>query len=209
MKRRWTDAELSELRASYADEPTWRIAQRLGRTEKQVYMQAIRLGMKKSEAYMAGPHSGRLRPGATIGGKTRFSKGNKPWNAGIKGWQPNNHGTRFKKGDKPVGTLPIGSERKDKEGYLERKASDTGVKRVDWRRVHHIVWEEHNGSIPTGHIVVFRDGNKDNITIENLELITRQENMIRNSVHRLPKELALVVQLKGAVQRQINKRLGK
>ncbi len=46
----------------------------------------------------------------------------------------------------------------------------------------------------------------EHITLDRLECITRRENMARNTVHNLPKELARLVQLQGAVKRQINKR---
>lgn len=58
-------------------------------------------------------------------------------------------------------------------------------------------------AIPNGYVVVFRDGNKQNFSVENLELITRRELMNRNSLHRLPpeiKELALAV---GSFKRKI------
>lgn len=59
---------------------------------------------------------------------------------------------------------------------------------------------------PIGHALVFRDGNKANLDINNLELITRRELMARNTVHRLPKDVALAVQMLGALRRQINNR---
>ena len=56
-------------------------------------------------------------------------------------------------------------------------------------------------------IVVFRDRNKRNIDQANLEAITRAENMRRNSYHRYGQEIARAVQLRGVLNRQINKRL--
>ena len=92
---------------------------------------------------------------------------------------------------------PIGHERVTHEGYLQRKMADTGVTRRDYVNVHHLIWREAGNDIPPGHILIFRDGNKANFALENLELITRKENMRRNSVHNLPKELAELCQLKG------------
>jgi len=69
------------------------------------------------------------------------------------------------------------------------------------------MWEAQNGPVPRGHIVVFKDGNRENLVLDNFELVTRQELMRRNSYHtRYPREIGLVIQLKGALQRQINKR---
>ena len=60
--------------------------------------------------------------------------------------------------------------------------------------------------MPQGHAVVFKNGNKADIRIENLELITRRELMARNTVHNLPPAIVQVVQLRGALVRQINRR---
>ena len=52
-----------------------------------------------------------------------------------------------------------------------------------------------------------RRGPRFRITPDVVECISRRENMLRNSVHtRLPKPLASLVQLRGALQRQINRR---
>lgn len=64
--------------------------------------------------------------------------------------------------------------------------------------------------MPKGHLVVFRPGRKtldaELITLDAVELITRAENMARNTMHRLPKELAQVHQLRGVLTRTINQR---
>ena len=46
----------------------------------------------------------------------------------------------------------------------------------------------------------------DQITADKVECISRAENMKRNSYHRYGKEIASLVQLRGAINRQINKR---
>lgn len=45
--------------------------------------------------------------------------------------------------------------------------------------LHVVVWEEANGPVPKGMIVVFKDGDTMNVTLENLEIITRQEAAAR------------------------------
>lgn len=144
---------------------------------------------------------------------TRFQKGQKPWNAGKKGWKAGGRSelTQFKPGElsgRAAELLrPIGSERVTKDGTLQRKVSMTGKSSQRWRAVHALLWEEHHGKVPAGHIVVFKDGNQKNIVIENLELINRAENMRRHSYHNYPKEIEQLIQLRGAINRQINKRL--
>jgi HNH endonuclease len=47
--------------------------------------------------------------------------------------------------------------------------------------LHHVVWEEHNGPIPQGHKVCFKDGDSLNCAIENLELLTNSEQVRKHA----------------------------
>lgn len=121
--------------------------------------------------------------GMTTGRSGYFEKGQKPWNAGMKGWKAGGRAseTQFKKGDKPHNWVPVGTERL-LDGYLQRKMTDTGYPPADWVEVHRLLWEEHQGPIPESHIVVFKDGDRTHIALDNLELISRAENAIRNKL---------------------------
>jgi hypothetical protein len=129
--------------------------------------------------------------------------------------------TQFKKGQMhgqaQRNWKPIGSERISKDGYLERKVSDEDYSHLPadeanrkrqrrWVAVHRLVWEEANGPIPAGHKLAFRNGNKRDIQLDNLECVSDAEWMRRNTVHNLPKPVARAVQLLGALNRQIRKR---
>lgn len=72
--------------------------------------------------------------------------------------------------------------------------------------MHLIVWEEANGPLPRGYAVTFVNGDKRDIQIGNLALISRRDLMARNTVHNLPEPLAKTVQLLGALNRQIRRR---
>ncbi|MFV0394978.1 MAG: HNH endonuclease signature motif containing protein [Coprobacillaceae bacterium] len=78
--------------------------------------------------------------------------------------------TTFKKGNIPLSKKPIGSEYIDKDGYLYIKTKDTG-KRLGrtgmWQAYHILVWEQYNGELPKGHIVIFLDQDKSNFSIDN------------------------------------------
>ena len=111
--------------------------------------------------------------------------------------------TRFKKGNRPHTWHPIGHTRVTKDGYLQRKTADTGVTRRDYVHIHHLVWRMHGGTVPPGHALVFRDGDRLNLDINNLELITRAEFMRRNTVHRLPPDLKQVADLKRQLSRKL------
>jgi hypothetical protein len=54
----------------------------------------------------------------------------------------------------------------DGNGFLRGTSSG---KRV---YLHRMVWEEKNGPLPPKHVLTFRDGNRTNVDIENLELVS-------------------------------------
>lgn len=201
----WTDEQLAVLRARYPHERTEDIAPALGRAVSQVYQKAAHLGLKKSAEYLASPAACRLRRGDNVGAAHRFQKGGAAWNKDMKGLHIGGEATQFQPGQMPTNWKPIGSERVS-DGYLQRKMTDTGYPPRDWVGVHILVWQEHNGPIPEKHIVVFKDGNKTNIVIDNLECISRADLMRRNTVHNLPKEISELVHMRAVLARQINKR---
>lgn len=84
--------------------------------------------------------------------------------------------TQFKKGQKANNELPLGTVVVNTDGYKLRKKSMTGDLWDRWEPLHRAVWEEHNGPIPPGMIVSFRDNNRLNCDIDNLMLITKGEN---------------------------------
>jgi len=118
----------------------------------------------------------------------RFAKGSKPWNKGVRGYTGAN-ATSFKKGIRPHTWVPVGTETTTtKDNYWKVKVAEPNK----WEFGHRLVWQQHNGPIPKGKAVVFKDGNKDNWRdITNLELIDRavllQYN--KNRYGALPPEL--------------------
>lgn len=209
---KWPDADVQLLRALYPNQKSEDVAAALGKTTAQVYSKAAALGLKKSADYLAGPHACRLRRGDNVGAGFRFQAGVQPWNKGknfVAGGRSAE--TRFAPGAMPHNTQPIGSYRLTKDGTLQRKISeDKGNNSKRWRGVHELVWVEVNGPVPLKHIVVFKPGQRtaelEEITIDRVECITLAENMNRNTRHNMPKELSDLIQLRGALNRQINKR---
>ncbi|MGO4700268.1 HNH endonuclease [Dyella sp. 2RAB6] len=218
---RWTPAENAILRARYPDEPTADLARELGLPVGKVHARAKKLGLYKSDVFRASDKAGRIQRGRTDPrfSAGQFKKGHAPANKGLRrpGWSVGRMAeTQFKKG-RPASEsrnyVPIGTEKVDpKRRVLMRKVTDDPsifpVKR--WRPVHVMVWEGVHGAVPFGHIVIFKPGQKTyvaaEITIDRLELVSLAENMRRNTVHNLPKDLARVVQLRGALVRQIRRR---
>jgi hypothetical protein len=212
-KRLWSSEDDALLRDRYPNEPTEALAVELRRTVLATYNRAYQLGLQKAAEYLASPEACRLRRGDNVGAAFRFPKGHLPANKGLRrpGWGPGRmKETQFKQGERRGVAVrlykPIGTERVSKDGYLERKVNDDLPLQRRWRAVHLLEWEAANGPLPQGHAIAFRNGDKTDISIANLECITRRELMARNTVHNLPKELASTIQLLGALKRQINKK---
>jgi len=213
MKRtHWTPAELEILRTRYPHTRTEHLLPMLpGRTIKTIQQKAASSGWKKTREFIAEMAREAMANTDHPAHRTRFVKGGHSWNAGRNfnagGRSPE---TRFKKGHRGGRAVelykPVGTERISKDGYLERKINDDMPFQRRWRAVHILLWEARNGPLPKGHAIVFKDGDKTHIDYDNLELITRADLMRRNTVHNYGPEIAAISQLKGAIQRQINKR---
>lgn len=113
-----------------------------------------------------------------------FKKGNVPFNKGKK-WadyvskkgQENSRKTTFKKGNIPHNHRPVGSERITKDGYTEIKIKEPNK----WQLKHRYIYEKKYGKIPDGMNLIFLDGNKQNIELSNLKLVSRAEDLIMNT----------------------------
>lgn len=217
-RMRWTPDAEQLLRDCYPDTATATLAERFGCSAHQIYRKAYDMDLKKSAAYLASEQACRLRRGGSVGAASRFAPGGEPWNKGLKGstgTHPNSRATQFKPGrraEQAHNYKPIGSHRINADGALERKVSDDPslAPARRWVGVHRLVWQEANGPIPAGHLVHFKRGmatnELDQITLEKLECVSRQEHMRTHTYHQYGPEVAGLVTLRGALTRQINKR---
>lgn len=104
------------------------------------------------------------------------TEGISPPNKGTKGlYNVGGNKTSFKKGNRPINYQPIGTERIDRDGYTLIKVSDEGDWHKRWRLKHNVIWENAYGPIPKGYCLIFLDRDKQNITLENLMLVTRSQ----------------------------------
>lgn len=187
----------------YPDTPTKELAEMIGISVRKAYGIAQDLGLKKSIAFLKSEASGRLKKGrAQMGNDTRFQKGFTPWNKGKKVQSTEGmKATQFKKGNLPHNIKFDGHERINVDGYVEVRVSQG-----KYRLKHRIVWEAVNGIVPKEMCIVFKDGNKQNCDIGNLEIITRAENMKRNTIHRYSEELKPVVILIGKLKNKVHEK---
>lgn len=188
----WPPEEDTKLLLHYQTMSASAIARELGRTRAAIKNRVHVLGLKKPE-------------GSTNSGC--FQPGQKSWNKGKKGMNFGGRETQFKPGHLGGRAAeikqPIGAERISKYGYLQRKVNDDPVFYKRWRFVHVMVWEAVHGPVPKGHILAFKNGDKTDIRLDNLECIHRRELMARNTVHNLPEDLRHVIRLKGAISKRI------
>lgn len=218
---RWTPALDAVLIARYADERSADLEQELGLPPRTVYGRARALGLKKSAEFLASEASGRIQPGqiSEAARKSQFKKGSIPANKGLRrpGYAPGRMAeTMFKEGQTAGGANrqydPIGTV-KVKDGELRIKFTDDApYPAARWKSVSRMVWEAAHGTIPKGHVVRFKAGKKtlviDEITLDRLECVSKAEHMCKNSWRRnYPREVGELIQLKGRLTRQINKRM--
>ena len=205
----YTKKEDKFLRENYLTIPTKRMSKMLGRSESSARQRMVLLGIIVPPEIIQ-----------KFKDESRFKKGESPVNKGKKQTEfmttagiDASKATRFKKGQLPHNAVGF----KNGDISIRQCHPSTGGKSYKWVRINlgkwqllHIhIWEKKNGKLPKGHCLWFIDEDSMNCTLQNLELITRAENMKRNTIHNYPKELVQVTQLRGALNRQINKHLKK
>ena len=213
MKRRlWTQQEDDIIRTHYPHMINEEIQELLPhRTNSMIYNRAHFLGVRKTIETITRKQELCGNLAAEVGKATHFKKGNEPFNKGKKQNEymsaesiEKTKATRFKKGSKPHNTKSDRfSVRKDSKGrpYVFFKIED-GV----WVHYHRYLYEQKHGEIPKGMVIRFKDGNFMNLDINNLEMVSRQENMTRNSFHKLPTEIKELKLLIKTLNGRINKK---
>ena len=194
MKQRlWTDIENEYVIEHYPNDLTADVARHLNRSSPAVANQAHILGLYKSDKF--------VHP-------TRYKKGNTPASKGKK-MSPEQYekckANMFKKGHfksrMPIGTITLRHNYKRNNHYFWIKIAEP----EEWVLLHRYNWEKKYGPIPKGLNLVFKDGNTTNCELKNLELITRQEIMRRNTIHnRYPDEIKKTIMALGYLKRKIN-----
>lgn len=108
----------------------------------------------------------------------------------------------------PVNYRPVGSERVNVDDYVEIKVADPRT----WVGKHTFIWEEHNGPVPKGYVVIFGDGDRRNFDPDNLILVSRkqlvrlnQKGLIQNNAD-LTRTAVIMVDLQQKIADRSKKR---
>ena len=201
MRRPFTPWEISFIREVYPHVYTYDIAAYLGRTSDSINGKAYGMRIKKDPEFRKMELARQGKRLKKAGPK--FQKGHIPDNKGKK--MPEDlkiklQYTFFKKGSTPHNTKYDGHERITDEGYIMIR-----IKKGHYVLKHRHVWETEHGPIPKDHILTFIDGNKQNTSLANLELITRSEGMARNTIARYP-DLRSSLQALSKLKKLINEK---
>jgi hypothetical protein len=179
--------------------PAKRMAKMLGRTEGTARQRMKVLGITVPPEIVE-----KFRKDSQI------KKGNVPINKGKKQSSymspekiEKTKATRFKKGHIPKnakedGIITIRTDTKSKIKYQYIRLA-----LGKWQELHRYNWVKKNGPIPEGMIIAFKDRNSLNADIENLEMITLEENMRRNTIHQYTPEIQTALKVLNKVKRKI------
>ena len=104
---------------------------------------------------------------------------------------------------------PVGTEirRRGANSYVVVKTLDaTGA--AIWMRKHHLAWKEATGALPPkGMRLIFKDGDRDNCAVNNLELIPATESAHRMTrLRAYPPALQETIRLLTIVRNTIHER---
>lgn len=170
----WTERELAQFRNLYPENANTTLAEMFGVSLRSIENKANFLGLKKTKEYLS--KIGEKRSSHPNIVATRFKKGHKPFNKGIKQeiWMNSDKierskETRFKKGNTPANIKTLGTETIRGDGFVYVKTPK------GWIQKQILIWENVRGKVPAGMRVIFLDGNKKNFAIDNLMLVNASQ----------------------------------
>lgn len=112
----------------------------------------------------------------------------------------------FQQGHVPHNYVPVGTESVNKEGYHWIKIGDPNI----WMLKSRYVWEQETGEkLTSSDKIIYLDGNKDNITIENLAKVSAAEMFSLNNTGGLSPEAEItkcnisIIRLDHAITRRL------
>jgi hypothetical protein len=204
VRRILTPEQVQEILKLYPNMESAKIAEMFNTSISNIYKTANRYKVKKSEDFNRSDKSGRIQKGQRLSVATEFKKGVPNKYKGKKRAEfvkpsklKNFH--LWKKGNKPPNTGKDGEIRwRYSPGYYFIRISEN-----NWEFYHRYLWYTTYGEIPEGYNVVFRDGNRRNCKIENLECISNAELGERNRHTKYPLEIRKAIETRNKLDRVI------
>lgn len=195
MKTTFTKKEDNYIIDNYLKIPIKRIAKNIGRSGYGVShrMKKLNLVVPKDLA------AKRKKESMYRKGQTPHNKGKKQVEFMSAEAIEKTKKTRFKKGRQPHNTKFNGYEKICSDGYVYLRVSK-GI----FKLKHVYNWEAIHGKIPKSHCLKCIDGNKQNTDPTNWRLISRAENMYRNSKLNYPENLIPSLVLVNEINNTIN-----
>lgn len=201
--RKFSPKEDAFLKANYKIIPAKRMSKMLGRAESSARQRMALLGLVvPAESLKKFRAESQFKKG-----HVSFNKGRKQTEYMTKEAIERTKKTRFKKGNEPHNTKEKDGTITIRRDHLKRKGKPYKFIRLskgNWIPLHQYKWEVKYGRQPKGSVLRFKDGNTLNCSLKNLELITRKENMKRNTIHRYPTELKELIRLNNKLKRKTN-----
>ena len=210
--KRFTPEEDQYIRDNYLTQFLREMGEHLGRTEGTILGRMTRIGIEVPAEIKLKRLQQSFKNLEESGKMSRFQKGLVPHNKGKK-MSPEMYekckGTMFKPGQIPATCVHFGKP------YLHQRTWEDGYVEKLWfiqegtnKRSAYLAYLcRQNGIDLTGKKPILKPGfdHSRAPTMEDIMIVTNAENMRRNSLHRYPPEVVKLCQLKGALQRQINK----
>jgi hypothetical protein len=202
----WSPEKIEKLIADFPHRKTEDIAAEMGFPYYTVSNKAYDLQMKKTTEFMA-KHGQRLL--GTSGVAHRYPKGHVPANKGKK--MPDELKERikhtfFQPGQLPATTVHFGKP------YLYERIKDGNVIRL-WfiqestnKRSAYLAYLCHQNNIDlTGKKPILKPGfdHSRPPTIDDIEIVTNAENMLRNTIHNYPEEIKTAIRLSSKLNKLI------
>lgn len=184
----WTQQQIDFLVNNYQELTSRQIAEQLGFSKSKVRNKIWKLGLKIDKSKASAERLGR------------YKKGNVPSNFGKK--MPEHvyekvKKTMFKKGNEPHNTRK-NFELSERDGYTYIR-----IEKSKWVLYQRYLYEKEFGKIPENHIIIFKDKNTKNFELDNLQCISREENMHRNTIRNYPPEVVELIKLNSKIKKLI------
>lgn len=190
----FTPEDELKIKSEYLDKPIKRIASELNTTGGRIMRFLAKNNLEiPRELVEKRKKDSLLKPG-----NIPFNKGMKQVDYMSNEMIERTKFTRFKKGNSPHNENYDGHERTSKDGYIEIR-----IRKGKYRLKHLVEWEQLHGKIPKSHCLLCVDGNKKNTDPWNWKLISRSENMLRNSKHDYPEEIIPSMVLVSQINKKI------